>query len=562
MANCLTHEQIQQYLSGKIDADQRAEIDKHLAACEACRRKIESVVATQAVSPQDATPATAETQTNSMPGVSVFQQRGDAVAVALETMTDGYTVLGILPRGGQAVVYKAVQKATRRTVAVKVLLQGQHAPAHAQFRFRQEIELVASLKHPNIVTIFDSGIAQGQYYYAMEFIPGKPLDEYIEDHSLSLSAIMTLFGKVTSAVAYAHRRGVIHRDLKPSNILVDENGEPHVLDFGLAKLASGFEQTYEQTVIASIAGQVMGTLGYMSPEQATADPEAIDVRTDVYSLGVILYRVLTEQFPYPIGGPMFEILDNIKSLEPIRPSKLVRGISFEIEAIIMKALAKEPHRRYQSASELQNDVENWLAGRPIVARSDHLLYVLYKLFVRNRYAVVIVGLLAVILLAFSFTGYYLFGRAESARSVAVQQKERLDEELKQANDLVMQISLDFALRQWRQGRLESNRNWGILRQDKRTKAALEFMTDSRPLVEKERILIASLGTENGWFADYLVAEDALTKGDRPATEAALVRSAAALRQVRKGDKITTDWLAEYVAVRLAEQEGENHEANK
>ncbi len=410
MSECLTSEQIRRYVAGQCSDREIEKIKAHLAECTICRGKVGEAGADASAerTPNAGAGGEDDFRTKSMPGASVFQTRGDDVATSLETMTDGYKILGVLPRGGQAVVYKAIQKATKRTVAVKVLLQGEHASKHARYRFEQEIELVARLKHPNIVTIFDSGIAEEQYYYAMEFIKGRPLDEYVDEEKLSLRETMELFGKVASAIAYAHQHGIMHRDLKPGNILVDEQGEPHVLDFGLAKLVDGFEQTYEKTVMTTIAGHVLGTLAFMSPEQATADPEAVDVRTDVYSMGVILYKVLTGEFPYPIGGPMFEILQNIKQLDPVRPLKLVPGFNSEVEAIVLRALAKEPQRRYQSAAGFHHDIQCWLTGRPIVARSDSSLYVLRKLIVRNRAASAVVGLLIVITMAFAFTNLYLY----------------------------------------------------------------------------------------------------------------------------------------------------------
>ncbi|GAF71913.1 unnamed protein product, partial [marine sediment metagenome] len=219
-------------------------------------------------------------------------------------------------------------------------------------------------------------------------------------------------------VVYAHQHGVMHRDLKPGNILVDADGEPHILDFGLAKLTDTSEQVAQETVMTSIPGKIIGTLAFMSPEQASGQPSAIDVRTDVYSLGMILYRVLTDNFPYDVNGSMLTILRNIQEIEPIRPSKLVRRFNTEVEAILLKALAKEPSYRYQSSAELQHDVEYWLKGLPIAARSDSSIYLLRKLLNRHRYTSTVVGLLLLIVLGFSYASFDLYVTAKKTEGKA------------------------------------------------------------------------------------------------------------------------------------------------
>ena len=244
----------------------------------------------------------------------------------VESLTDRYTLLQPLPRGGQAVVYKAVQKSTHRTVVLKVLPQGTHASKRARYRFEREIEVAASLQHPNIVTVFDSGITEGKYFYAMEYIEGLPLDDYIRSKELSQNDIMSLFEKVSSATAYAHRHGIIHRDLKPGNILVDPAGQPHILDFGLAKVVDSVQDSFEGSIMTSMDGELLGTLAFMSPEQTEGKSGGIDVRTDVYSIGIMLYQAFTKVFPYPISGSLLEVLQNIQEMEPEKPSKVIGGI--------------------------------------------------------------------------------------------------------------------------------------------------------------------------------------------------------------------------------------------
>ncbi len=317
----------------------------------------------------------------------------------------GYELLEEIHRGGQGVVYRARQLGTKREVALKVLLEGPFASEAARRRFEREIELAASLRHPSIVTILDSGISDGRYFFAMSFIHGKRLDQHLRDARPPLDATLRLFERICEAVTFAHQRGVIHRDLKPSNILVDSDGQPYVLDFGLAK-AARHSDAYGTTLPAvSVAGQVIGTVAYMSPEQARGS-EDVDVRSDVYSIGVMLYEALLERPPYPVQGPLGDVLHRIVHEDPARPRairascRFGRQIDDELETIALKALEKEPERRYASARQLGTDLQRYQLGEPIEAKRASGLYVLRKTLRRYRLQAASAAVLLLMLLAF------------------------------------------------------------------------------------------------------------------------------------------------------------------
>ncbi len=298
----------------------------------------------------------------------------------------GYQILGEIHHGGQGFVFKAVQKSTKRVVAVKVLTGGNRAGEAARRRFEREIDLAASLRHANIVTVFDSGITQDRYYYAMEYISGVPLDQYVSTHALDRRATLELFRKVCEAIDYAHRHGVIHRDLKPGNILVDADGEPHVLDFGLAKAAGA--NVLSDGFPVTVSNEFIGTLAYASPEQVRGDASRIDTRSDVYALGVVLYRLFTGKHPHKLEGDFKEVFAEITEGVPERPSKVRADVAADLETVILRAMAKDPARRYQSASEFIDDIECLLSGEPISAKRDSLTYLLSwrgrRLARRNR----------------------------------------------------------------------------------------------------------------------------------------------------------------------------------
>ena len=271
-----------------------------------------------------------------------------------------YELLEEVGRGAQGAVFRARQKSLNRTVALKVISLGQWASKAHLKRFRREAEAAASLDHPSIVPIYEVRERHGSCYYSMRFIEGGQLDEVVGREPMAARRAVELIAKLARAVHYAHEHGILHRDIKPGNILLDAKGEPHLADFGLAKLLET-ESTVTRTK------EVLGTPSYMAPEQAVGETGKLTSATDVYGLGAVLYQLLTAHPPFA-GGTTYETTRLLLDTEPRPPRLLNAKIDRDPSTICLKCLEKDPQRRYSSALALAEDLERWLKHEPIRAK--------------------------------------------------------------------------------------------------------------------------------------------------------------------------------------------------
>ena len=345
---------------------------------------------------------------------------GSAAAIRASESTDlprigRFTLLEELSAGSQGIVYKAEQSGTKRIVALKVIRAGALATASERRRFRAEIEIISRLNHPHIVSVYECGRVDERDYFAMEFVDGEPLDQYHANRTLEVADSLRLFLQIGDAVSHAHQHGVIHRDLKPSNVLIDREGRARVLDFGLARPV---QEDSGRTMLTQV-GDFAGTWPYASPEQARRDPALVDVRSDVYSLGVILYEMLTDFLPYPVSGePPDTIARHITETAPVPPRSVRQDLDDDLETIVLCALRKEPERRYQSVAALAADIRSYLAGEAIAAKRDHALYVARKTIRRFRWQLAVGGATLIAVIAYAVTFSVLYARMKTAKATA------------------------------------------------------------------------------------------------------------------------------------------------
>jgi ABC-type amino acid transport substrate-binding protein len=307
-----------------------------------------------------------------------------------------YELLQEIARGGMGVVYRARQRSLRRLVAVKMILAGHLASAVEVRRFSTEVETVAQLDHPSIVPIYEVGEHDGQHYFSMKLIEGGSLSQYLPRLRDDPMAAARLVSAVARAVQCAHDRGILHRDLKPANILLDDQGRPHVTDFGLAKHVALADAPVAERPLTQ-TGAIMGTPHYMAPEQAGGQ-KALTPASDVYSLGAILYEALTGRPPFQ-GDTTLEILTRVRESEPERPRALNPAAPRDLETISLRAMAREPHRRYPAAGALADDLDRFINGQPILARPPGRFERVWRWCKRNPATTGLSAVAAVLLVA-------------------------------------------------------------------------------------------------------------------------------------------------------------------
>lgn len=323
-------------------------------------------------------------ETDLLAGPVEPQPRGDLVA---GRMIGPYRLIRELGRGGMGIVYEAEQRLPHRRVALKVM---DTIDAASSKLSGHEPRILGRLNHPAVASIYDADqTPDGRSYFVMELIDGERLDEFAEREQLTRRERLNLFCKVCDAIQHAHTKSVIHLDLKPSNILVTRGTEAHhpelqvkVVDFGVAAIAGS-----DTTMPARLGetGNVPGTLAYMSPEQRRGDIEAIDIRSDIYSLGVILFKLMTDELPYPVEGLSIpQAWRMLAEQPPRRPRSVDPSLPTDLETIIRTAISEEPARRYQSVAELAGDVRRYLTDMPITARQPSKFYEWTKFAQRNK----------------------------------------------------------------------------------------------------------------------------------------------------------------------------------
>lgn len=272
-----------------------------------------------------------------------------------------YELLEQIGQGGMGVVYKARQAGLDRIVAVKTILGGLLATPASVWRFREEARCAARLQHPHIVTVYEAGEHEGLHYFSMEYVKGKTLSEVLKDGPLDPQRAVLYLKATAEAIHYAHQHSVLHRDLKPSNILIDETGQPQVTDFGLAKIV------HEGASRHTATGVILGTAGYMPPEQADGRLADVNEQSDVYSLGAVLYETITGTAPFHAPTREQTLIEVINV--PARPPReLNPDIPSDVEAICLKCLEKDPRKRYTTAAELAEDCQRFLSGQPVIAQ--------------------------------------------------------------------------------------------------------------------------------------------------------------------------------------------------
>jgi len=476
MVRCPTEIELELFLAGQCPPDEATRIRAHGESCERCRTWLDEAASDE----------------EELGGLRDLLARGAAEASALETdaapSPERYQVLRRIGAGGMGVVYEAEQRSPRRRVALKVL-RADVSSSRTRRRFEHEVELLGRLAHPGIARVFEADTFEvdglSRPFFAMELVDGLPLHRHVNEHGLDTRARLELFVRICDAVHHAHQKGVLHRDLKPTNILVTTQGEPKVLDFGVARSLDDGDAS-----LVTRAGQIVGTLPYMSPEQVAGDPAEVDTRSDVYALGVLLFQLVSGRMPHDVADkPAPEVVRMIAADEPRRLRHARPGVALDLETIAAKALEKDRARRYQSVDALADDVRRFLADEPIAARPPGKLYLLRKLVRRNK------GVAAGLALAFAALAFGIVATSRQAVRAgrAEEDARREARTVERVNEFLVALlgsdapggqarPLDYTVRQ----ALADSEQW------------IRSRLAEEPLVEASvRVVLGALATERG-----------------------------------------------------------------
>jgi formylglycine-generating enzyme required for sulfatase activity/predicted Ser/Thr protein kinase len=326
-----------------------------------------------------------------------------------------YEIISEIARGGMGIVYKAIHPGLKKTVALKIMIAGENATEDQIRRFYLEAEAAAKLHHPNIVPIHDVGVYRGRHFFTLEFIDGPSLRDVIKKERLPWQKSLRIMKDVCEAMHYAHENKIIHRDLKPANIMIDHRGQPMVMDFGLAKNVEGESRT--------ITGVIMGTPSYMPPEQAMGNTKSIEPRSDVYSLGAVLYEMLTGAPPFEGPSPM-HVINDVIGKDPIPPRRFNPKLPQDVETICLVAMEKEITRRYPSSKAMAEDIERCLIGDPIMARPQSIVYKVKKKIKKHRGVSATVA--AAVLVLVALVAFFVWSSAQAYEQAGRNFREKMD----------------------------------------------------------------------------------------------------------------------------------------